>query len=80
MGLTPERYAEVDAELQKISKYLLALAVEIEMAEPLTGKRGHNYRIAVNTLGQVAVLQRTLQTALDHQRMGEAFRRRRHGG
>ena len=30
MGLTPERYAEVDAELQEISKYLLALAGEIE--------------------------------------------------
>jgi hypothetical protein len=74
MGLTPERYVEVDAELQEIYKYLLALALEIDEAAPLSGKQGRDYRTAVNTLGQVAILRRTLLAALEHQLMGEAPR------
>ena len=74
MGLTPERYVEVDAELQEIYKYLLALALEIDEAAPLSGKQGRDYRTAVNTLGQVAILRRTLLAALERQLIGEAPR------
>jgi hypothetical protein len=80
MALTTERYAEVDAKLQEMHEYLFALALEIDEAAPLSGKRGHTYRIAVNTVSQVAMLRHTLQTALEHQSMGEKIRRRRHGG
>jgi hypothetical protein len=53
-----------------------ALALEMNGAAPLTGKGGHNYRIAVNTGSQVATLRHTLQTTLERDRMSEKIRRR----
>jgi hypothetical protein len=39
MGLTPDRHAEVDAKLQEMHEYLLALALELDEAAPLTAER-----------------------------------------
>ena len=45
MVLTPERYTEVDAELQRIEEYLLALTNEIAAAAP--GKANKEVYIAM---------------------------------
>jgi hypothetical protein len=36
MALAPEHHVEVDAKLQEMQEYLLALALEIDNAAPLT--------------------------------------------
>ena len=80
MALTTERYAEIDAELQRVRDYLAALAEEIDAAEPNTNKQGPTYMSAIQALGAITGLRHMLEQDQEHQRVCEEIQRQLSGG
>jgi hypothetical protein len=62
MALTDQRYEEIDASLQRIHDYLIALAAELDAAATATNKQGETYPLAVTVAAWVAQLRHALQT------------------
>jgi hypothetical protein len=62
MALTDQRYEDIDASLQRIHEYLIALAAELDEAAPATNKQEDTYQIAVTIAAWVAQLRHALQT------------------
>lgn len=71
MALTPERYAEIDAELQRMRDYLAALA---------SFPDGALHSSAVSTLGAISILRHALAQSKEHESMGDEIQRRLYGG
>jgi len=80
MALTDERYAEIDAELQRMRDYLAALADEIDAAAPIVNKHGATYVSAISALGAIAALRHMLESQQEHERIGDEIQRRLYGG
>ena len=72
MALIPERYAEIDAELQQVCEYLAALADELGT--------GAAYAPAVYALGAITRLRHSLEQTQEHDRIGDEIQRRLYGG
>ena len=77
MALTPERYAEIDAELQRMRDYLAALADEIDAGATFPG--GALYASAAQALGSIAMLRHMLEQTQEHERIGDEIQRRLDG-
>ena len=70
MALTQKRHTAVVAELHYIHTYLISLANEIDLAAPLTDKRGFTYQTITRTAEQVAHLIDLLADTQEKQRSG----------
>ena len=67
MPLTPERSAEIDAELQRMRDYLVSLIDEID--DRTTLSNGALHAAAVHALGAIAMLRHSLETDQGHDRL-----------
>jgi hypothetical protein len=68
--LAAERHTAVNAELQRIHEYLVALATEIALAPP-TDKHGFTYQITVKTAEQIELLRCMLIDVQEQQGISE---------
>jgi hypothetical protein len=75
-GLTPERHAEVDAELETMFKRLVELAVEIDEKAPITDKKGFNYQAVCRAGDAIQILRHHLTTSQQLQQMSEEIRKK----
>lgn len=66
MALTPDRSAEIDAELQQIRDYLASLIDEIDDRAKLSN--GALHAAAVHALGAISMLRHSLETDQGHER------------
>lgn len=76
MTLSKERLSEVDAELQRIKQFLLALAEEIQESEPLATRRGESWLAALEAEHALGHLRHTLTIEQEQARIGAELRQR----
>jgi hypothetical protein len=60
MALPAQRHEEIDASLQRIHRYLTALAAELDTAT--TNEQGETYQIALTVAAWVTQLRHALKT------------------
>ena len=73
-GLSQERYAEMDAELEKMWERLIEMTVEIDKAIGL--RNGQSYLVGCRAADGVAMFRHQLQGTAGHMRKGEEIQRR----
>jgi hypothetical protein len=78
MALTDERYAEIDAELQRVRDYLAELAIEIDTASAY--KYGATYTSAIHALGALTGLRHMLASDQEYRKINDEIQRRLDGG
>ena len=61
MPFTAHRYQEIDAELEQIHEYLLALALEIDDLAQSKDRRGRTYESSMDAAGQIFNLRERLR-------------------
>lgn len=67
MAITPERYQEIDTELQRIRDYLVALTEEIDQGS--SHPNGALHAAAIHALGAISMLRHSLETDQGHDRL-----------